>query len=584
MELQNGHEKKNLKEESSDTMMFTPYNLKEDRKETEDSDNVNSDVYSEEEQDRVDITHDNLQHLSSSNTKATNWSMKMKAEYSVLQSMKKYLLEHSSFKAIRGCLEKHKSESQTNNLQLMLKFVNPTIQSTIYKLVKKCPHMSDNASVTVYAVTQAEHIKKFLDSICKKSNENKEVFEKGEFKYSRRVQEKKINAMIKIEEIGLHNARLWWANKNLPYKEFTKAESQYHWVQNVKRCAEITKQPEEEQQIEPMSKIKELGLSEARIWWADRNLPCTEFKKAENQYQWVENVKKCAEIKNESFEGKKTEPMSKIIELGLSKARLWWAEKHLPYNEFEKAEAQYHWEEQVKNLAGSTKESERDSKVEPIQKIEEMGLSRAGEWWAENHLPFEEFDKAEAQYNWEQEKTIRTKLRKQSEEYKDKLYPWQNYVYDIFKQVPDMRKIYVVLDKDGGNGKTTLQNMLTDLHPDEVVDIKNGKTRDMTYLAKNIGKYKMIQLNLTRQTIDTVNLSAMESMKDGNFASMKYTPKKIRMEPPHVVIYTNTTLKWEDLTEDRLEIIHLSREYKEGFQKYTLLEWKDINSKKNFDS
>ena len=571
MELQNGHEKKNLIEESSDTIKFTCYNLKEERKETEDSDNANSDVHSEKEQDRVDITHDNLQHMTNSNTKATNWSMKMKAEYSVLQNMKKYLLEHSSFKAIRGCLEKPESESQTSNLQLMLKFVKPTIQSTIYKLVQKCPHMSDKASVTVHAVTQAEHIKIFIDSIYKKGNENKEFFEKGEFKFSRCVQEKKIDAMSKIEEIGLPNAKLWWANKNLPYKEFTKAESQYHWVQKVKRQAEITKQQEEEQQIEPMTKIKELGLSEARIWWADRNLPCTEFKKAEIQYNWVEDVKKCAEITHQSSEGKKTEPMSKIIELGLSKARLWWAEKHLPYNEFEKAEAQYRWEEQVKN-------------VEPIQKIEEMGLSKAGEWWAEKHFPFEEFDKAKAQYNWEQEKKICTKLRKQSEEFKDKLYPWQKYVYDIFKQVPDMRKIYVVLDKDGGNGKTTLQNILTDLHPDEVVDIKNGNTRDMTYLVKNPGKYKMIQLNLTRQTIDTVNLSAMELFKDGNFVSMKYTPKKIRMEPPHVFIYTNTALKWENLTEDRLEIIHLSREYKEGFKKYTLLEWKDINGKKDFDS
>ena len=94
----------------------------------------------------------------------------------------------------------------------------------------------------------------------------------------------------------------------------------------------------------------------------------------------------------------------------------------------------------------------------------------------------------------------------------------------------------------------------------------------------------MIQLNLTRQTIDAVNLTTMELFKDGNFVSMKYTPKKIRMEPPHVFIYTNTALKWENLTEDRLEIIHLSREYKEGFKKYTLLEWKDINGKKDFDS
>ena len=560
-------------------MIFTQYNLKQEMEETGDSDNVNSDDHSEEEQERVDIMHDNLQDLSSSNTKATNWSMKMKAEYSVLQSMKKYLLGHSSFIAIRGYLEKHESESQTNNLQLMLKFVRPTIQSTIYKLVKKCSHMSDDVSVTIYAVTKAEHVKKILDNLCKKTNENKEVFEKGEFKYSRCVRKKQIDAESKIKEIGLHKARLWWANKNLPYKEFKNAEFQYHWVQNVKRCGKITKQQEEEPQIVPtlpMSKIKELGLSEARLWWANRNLPCTEFKKAETQYHWVQSVK------NGTSEDKKTDPTSKIIELGLSEARLWWAEKHFPYSEFEKAETQYNWEEDVQNRAKSAKKSERECKVTPSQKIKEMGVSRAGEWWAENHLPFKEFDKAEAQYNWEQEKTIHSKLRKQAEVHKDKLYPWQKYVYDIFKQVPDMRKIYVVLDEEGGNGKTTLQNMLSDLHPDEVVDIKNGNTRDMTYLAKNIGKYKMIQLNLTRQTIGIVNLSAIESMKDGNFASMKYTPKKIRMEPPHVVIYTNTALDWENLTEDRLEIIHLSKEYEDGFQKFTLLEWKKHQQQENF--
>ena len=46
------------------------------------------------------------------------------------------------------------------------------------------------------------------------------------------------------------------------------------------------------------------------------------------------------------------------------------------------------------------------------------------------------------------------------------------------------RTIYVVLDKDGGKGKTFFQNFLSALHPDEVEDITNGNSKDMLEFSK----------------------------------------------------------------------------------------------------
>ena len=160
MELNDEHEQKILQEEDSEKRQF-----KDKEEEPEDCDNDTSAVYSDKEQNSIDITHDSLQHLSSNKTKATNWSIEITEEYNMLQDIKKYLLENLSFITIRGYLEK----SQPQKLQLMLKFVRPTIKSTINKLLQKCVDLSEEASVDVHAVTKAEHVKILLETINKKS-------------------------------------------------------------------------------------------------------------------------------------------------------------------------------------------------------------------------------------------------------------------------------------------------------------------------------------------------------------------------------------------------------------------------------
>ena len=205
----------------------------------------------------------------------------------------------------------------------------------------------------------------------------------------------------------------------------------------------------------------------------------------------------------------------------------------------------------------------QEKKIDPMKKIREIGILRAQEWWATHHLPYKEFNKAKDQYYWEEDQMMQKKQREEAEMQINKLYPWQKYVYNIFKEIPDTRTIYVVLDKDGGKGKTFFQHMLLDLHPDEVVDITNKDLNDaILFIKKNKGRTKMIQLNLTRQTAEKVNLSAIEFIKEG-----------ISIKPPHLFIYTNEEIDWDCLTEDKWQIIYLKKTYNDGFIVFPLSQW-----------
>jgi len=219
--------------------------------------------------------------------------------------------------------------------------------------------------------------------------------------------------------------------------------------------------------------------------------------------------------------------------------------------------------------------SKQDAKI----LIEEQGLSKAKRIWAKEKKSHTVFEQAEAQYKWEETVKIEEELEEEAKKRLQHLFPWQEYVHNIFLSTPDDRTIYVILDIKGGNGKTYIQNIFKDLYSDKVVDVRDGKTADMTKLAEHGGQFKMLQINLSRHKKKEMNLSAVEEIKDGNFASMKYSSKTIRIKTPHVFIYTNMELKWNEMTADRWRIIHLDQEYEEGFKTFTLIEWIESQKK-----
>lgn len=215
----------------------------------------------------------------------------------------------------------------------------------------------------------------------------------------------------------------------------------------------------------------------------------------------------------------------------------------------------------------------RDEKLDPGKMIEEHGISKARMLWARNKQPFKVFEKAVIQFQWQQSVEMSEINQKEAKKALNNFKKWQMYIHDIFLQEPDTRTIYVVLDREGGKGKTFLQNVLKDLYPDEILDIKNGRTKDITYQAKQARQYKMVQVNITRQMSGKVNQEVWELLKDGNFSSSKYNSSAVRMKSPHVFIYTNRDLKWTDMSLDRWKIIHLHDKYEEGFKTFTYSQW-----------
>lgn len=117
------------------------------------------------------------------------------------------------------------------------------------------------------------------------------------------------------------------------------------------------------------------------------------------------------------------------------------------------------------------------------------------------------------------------------------------------------------------------KNIFKELYTDKVVDVKNRKTTDMTKLAVLGGQFKLLQINLSRQGKGVINLAAVEEIKDGNFASMKYSSKLIRIKSPHIFIFTNMELNWYELTTDRWRIIHLDADYIEGVKNLFKMFW-----------
>jgi hypothetical protein len=78
----------------------------------------------------------------------------------------------------------------------------------------------------------------------------------------------------------------------------------------------------------------------------------------------------------------------------------------------------------------------------------------------------------------------------------------------------------------------------------------------MTYLASQKSEYKILIINVARQC-KTVNLKALEEIKDGVVTSTKYKAKNRRNDPPHMVLLSNTPLDWNGLSNDRWKILYI---------------------------
>ena len=189
--------------------------------------------------------------------------------------------------------------------------------------------------------------------------------------------------------------------------------------------------------------------------------------------------------------------------------------------------------------------------------ISTKGKAQAGEEWATQELPPQLFKKAKKDFEWTDAMKKQKERRLTAEKKINQFYPWQRFLFEQLKQVSNDRTIWLVLDKNGCNGKTFFQKAVADMHVDDVLLISYSNTNNILHLAAKQKDYKIVFVNISRQTTN-INLTAIETIKDGFVSSGKYQGDSFRTDPPHVVLFSNKPLCWENLTKDKWKILHIT--------------------------
>lgn len=122
------------------------------------------------------------------------------------------------------------------------------------------------------------------------------------------------------------------------------------------------------------------------------------------------------------------------------------------------------------------------------------------------------------------------------------LRPWQHKVSThILTSQPDPRAVYYIWDEVGNMGKTFLASYLDSMK--SALVLQAGKKADIAYIIK--GKYTTMTtviFDLTRSSESgSVNVvfEVCEALKGGNLMSTKYESLCLRVQPMHVIIFSN---------------------------------------------
>lgn len=147
-------------------------------------------------------------------------------------------------------------------------------------------------------------------------------------------------------------------------------------------------------------------------------------------------------------------------------------------------------------------------------------------------------------------------LRKQ--EYKNVVWKkWQQDILDILDKKPNKRTIHWFWDETGNIGKSFLATYIC-MNYDVVVC--DGKKNDVlnqvnTALEKYIPKVAI--LDIPRSSVDYINYSVIEKLKDGCLYSGKYEGGLCIFPQPHVIIFANCEPDRREMSADRWVITKL---------------------------
>lgn len=137
-----------------------------------------------------------------------------------------------------------------------------------------------------------------------------------------------------------------------------------------------------------------------------------------------------------------------------------------------------------------------------------------------------------------------------------KIPRWQQKVLQLLDEPPDDRSIHWIYDPIGNSGQTEFVTYLACER--DAVSLAYGHYTDVLNLASSMANQNIYAWNLTG--IKPANVSeldlypALDSVKDGLFLDLKYEPKMVMMNPPHVIVMANHLPKIEYISIDRWKL------------------------------
>lgn len=135
-------------------------------------------------------------------------------------------------------------------------------------------------------------------------------------------------------------------------------------------------------------------------------------------------------------------------------------------------------------------------------------------------------------------------------------HPWQEWLLQHLRTVPNDRTIIWVTDAVGGTGKSTLVQHLITTYPEDFTTL-SGAVADMAYAYEG-ERVAFFDVPRTKPTKMDHLYEFAEQLKNGSFLSTKYEPRRKIFPSPHVVFFSNSPPEAGKWSEDRLVHVNLS--------------------------
>lgn len=137
---------------------------------------------------------------------------------------------------------------------------------------------------------------------------------------------------------------------------------------------------------------------------------------------------------------------------------------------------------------------------------------------------------------------------------------WQTRITGLVQQGVSSnaapRKVYFVVDEEGGKGKSWICRWAVSTHPDHVQVLRIGKRDDLAY-SIDVTKQVFI-FDVPRTQMMYLQYSVLEMLKDQMIYSPKYESQlKILTKCPQVIVMSNESPDESQLTNDRYDIMQI---------------------------